>query len=310
MMRRLAPLAAAAALAATPLPSLGAGTVLHREQSLYQNILVVREPTRLCLRFSVRRQTRNQSCVDPEDGRRMVFAYTRMMMALLLLEPAPERILVAGLGGGTLPAALAALLPEAAIDVVEIDPAVVAVAERYFGFATTARLRVVVADARVFVKRALARDDRYHAVLLDAYGGDYIPEHLLTREFLAEVRGLLGVGGVVAANTFSASRLYHHESATYQAVFGTFFNFKAPGSGNRIVLAANGSLPPTAVLEANAAAWRAPLAAYGVPIDSYPALLAAATAVDWDAAARPLTDQYAPANLLQDAARMPQDAAR
>lgn len=301
--RPLRPLAAAAVLAALAVPGLGAGEVLHREQSLYQNILVVREPSRLCLRFSVRRQTRNQSCVDPQDGRRMVFAYTRMMMALLLLEPAPQRVLVAGLGGGTLPAALAALLPQATIDVVEIDPAVVAVAERYFGFRASARLRVVVADARVFVKRALARDARYHAVLLDAYGGDYIPEHLLTREFLAEVRGLLAVGGVVAANTFSASRLYHHESATYRAVFGTFFNFKTPGSGNRIVLAANGPLPTTAVLEANAAAWRAPLAAYGVPIESYPALLATAAAVDWDPAARPLTDQYAPANLLQDPAR-------
>lgn len=302
MRRRLA-LALAAALAGLASPRFAAAEVLHREQSLYQNILVVREPTRLCLRFSVRRQQRNQSCVDPEDGRRMVFAYTRMMMALLLLQPAPERILVAGLGGGTLPTALAALLPQAAIDVVEIDPAVVAVAERYFGFAASARLRVVVADARVFVKRALARGDSYGAVLLDAYGGDYIPEHLLTREFLAEVRALLEADGVLAANTFSASRLYHHESATYQAVFGTFFNFKTPGSGNRIVLAGNGPLPPAAVLEANAALWRAPLAAYGVPIDAYPARLAAATAVDWDEAARPLTDQFAPANLLQDAAR-------
>lgn len=292
---------AAAALVLAALPAVAATTVLHREQSLYQNILVVQEQERLCLRFSLRRQERNQSCMDPDAPQRMVFAYTRMMMAVLLLEPAPQRILMAGLGGGTLPTALAALLPTATIDAVEIDPAVVALAERYFDFAASERLKVTVADARVFVKRALAREERYDAVLLDAYGGDYIPEHLLTREFLAEVRELLPEGGVLAANTFSASRLYHHESATYQAVFGTFFNFKTRQSGNRIVLARKGPLPPTAVLAANAAVWREPLEPYGVPIDTYPELLDAN--VDWDADARPLTDQYAPANLLQEAGR-------
>lgn len=297
--RHLALAVTVAALLAAPAGA--AGKVLHQEQSLYQNILVVREPSRLCLRFSLRRQTRNQSCFDPDAPRRMVFGYTQMMMALLLLEPAPERILVAGLGGGTLPTALAALLPAATVDVVEIDPAVVALAKRYFGFEATARVRLEVVDARVFVKRALAREARYDAVLLDAYGGDYIPEHLLTREFLAEVRGLLPAGGVVAANTFSASRLYHHESATYRAVFGTFFNFKAPGSGNRIVLAKNGPLPTRAALDANAAAWRMALAPYGVPIHTYPPLLT--TEPDRDPNARVLTDQHAPANLLQGTAQ-------
>ena len=290
-----------AAAVVSAAPAGAAGKVLHQEQSLYQNILVVREPSRLCLRFSLRRQTRNQSCIDLDAPRRMVFGYTQMMMALLLLDPAPGRILVAGLGGGTLPTALAALLPDATVDVVEIDPAVVALAKRYFGFDATTRLRLEVADARVFVKRALAREARYDAVLLDAYGGDYIPEHLLTREFLAEVQALLPAGGVVAANTFSASRLYHHESATYQAVFGTFFNFKAPGSGNRIVLARNGPLPTRAVLDANAAQWRMALAPYGVPIDTYPPLLT--TEPDWDPNASVLTDQHGPANLLQGAAR-------
>ena len=292
---------AVAALAALATPVGAAGKVLHQEQSLYQNILVVREPSRLCLRFSLRRQTRNQSCIDPAAPRRMVFGYTRMMMALLLLDPAPGRILVAGLGGGTLPTALAALLPEATLDVVEIDPAVVALAKRYFGFEATARLRLEVADARVFVKRALARGERYDAVLLDAYGGDYILAHLLTREFLAEVRALLPPGGVVAANTFSASRLYDAESATYQAVFGTFFNLKTTGSGNRIVLARNGPLPTRAELAANAAVWRFSLAPYDVPIETYPPLLA--TERDWDQDASPLTDQHAPANLLQGTAR-------
>ena len=159
-------------------------------------------------------------------------------------------------------------------------------------------MRVFVSDARVFVKRALGRGERYDLVLLDAYGGDYIPEHLMTVEFLEEARRLLPPGGVLAANTFANSRLYDHESETYRAVFGLFFNLKTPASANRIVLATNGPLPAKPVLRANAKAWRARLRRYGVPIEDYPKRLS--LEVDWDVDKRPLTDQYAPANLLVD----------
>ena len=272
--------------------------VLHREKSLYQTLLITREPSRLCLRFALRDAMRNQSCVDPEDPRRMVLPYARMMMATLLLDPSPKRMLVVGLGGGTLPTAFARLLPKVEVDVVEIDPAVVAAARQYFGFDATDRLRVHVSDARVFVKRALASSARrYDAILLDAYGGDYIPEHLMTVEFLREVRGLLAPSGVLAANTFATSRLYDHESQTYREAFGEFFNFKTPASGNRIVLAQLGELPAANLLRDRAGRWEARLRPYGVPIRTYPARMS--MKADWDASKRALTDQYSPANLLR-----------
>ena len=96
----------------------------------------------------------------------------------------------------------------------------------------------------------------YDLILLDAYGGDYIPEHLMTAEFLEEVAGLLAPGGVVAANTFAHSQLYDHESVTYRQVFGPFYNLKRNDSDNRIVLAMNDSLPPKELLTSNANRWR------------------------------------------------------
>ena len=271
--------------------------VLHREQSLYHTILVVAEPRRLCLKFSVRDSTRNQSCVDPNDPKRMVFGYTRMMMAALLVVPEPQTVLMAGLGGGTLATALATLLPEVRIDVVEIDPAVVEAARTYFDFQETERVRVHIRDARVFVKRALQRDRQYDLVILDAYSGDYIPEHLMTAEFLDETRRLLAPGGAVAANTFATSQLYDYESETYRLVFGEFFNLRVSTSNNRVILATNGPLPDKAILRANSRAWRPALGPYDVPITSYPRRMS--TKVDWDPTKRPLTDQYAPANLLK-----------
>jgi spermidine synthase len=43
--------------------------------------------------------------------------------------------------------------------------------------------------------QALRGSKRYELIMLDAYEHQYIPEHMLTREFLSEVRALLQPGG-------------------------------------------------------------------------------------------------------------------
>ena len=288
---------ATALLGLALLAPLASAEVVHRERSLYQTILVVKQGRTLCLQFSLRRAQRNQSCLDERRPERMVLDYTRMMMAALLFGPAPQRILMVGLGGGTLPMALTAIYPQAQLDAVEIDPAVVQVAKRHFGFTESERLKVHVEDARVFTRRAVAAGRSYDLIMLDAFGADYIPEHLMTREYLADTRALLTGNGALAANTFAISQLYDHESATYFDVFGPFFNLKLPSSGNRVILAAKTQLPSLMTLNTRAAALDKSLAPYGIKIRSYPRRLK--SEIDWAADTRVLTDQYAPANLLQ-----------
>jgi spermidine synthase len=130
--------------------------------------------------------------------------------------------------------------------------------------------------------------------MLDAYDAQYIPEHLLTQEFLAQVRALLAPGGIVAANTFSSSRLYQNESVTYASVFGEFYNLK---SANRVILASNAPLPSLAQATHNAQLFEASLPPFSVNPQSVLSLFS--THIDWDPNARVLTDQYSPANLLQ-----------
>jgi spermidine synthase len=274
-----------------------AARVVHSESSLYQNILVTQVDTLRCMQFTVRKDQRNQSCVNMQSPQHLVFAYTRMMLAALLLNPSPKRILMVGLGGGTLPTALAMLYPDANIDVVELDPAVFEVAKKYFSFKPSPHMRVFVQDARVWGKRAAANPERYDLILLDAYNGDYIPEHLMTREYLRETEALLADDGVLVSNTFAISQLYHNESVTYADVFGTFFNLRSPDSSNRIIIARRQPLPDRAALDAVAKELEGTLKPLGVPIEDYPAQLT--TVADWDTHARVLTDQYSPANLLK-----------
>ena len=117
-------------------PAIAGQKLIHSEHSLYRQVLVYEDSDTRCLCFTRQCTIGRQSCMLLEHPERLVFEYTRMMLGALYLEPEPHRILIIGLGGGTLPRALERLLPEAQIDVVEIDPAVVRVAQQYFGFHT------------------------------------------------------------------------------------------------------------------------------------------------------------------------------
>lgn len=283
-------------------PVTATAQVVHEERSLYRNILVRDQGGVRCLLFSERRTSSRQTCMDLTDPDRLVFSYVRMMFAGLLLTPEPSRILLIGLGGGTMPRVFEALFPDARQDLIEIDPAVVRVAERFFDFQPSANMHVHVRDARVFVKRALLNDEKWDLILLDAFEADYIPEHLMTREFLEELEGVLAEDGVIVANTFATSRLYHHESATYRAVFPTVAALRLDDSYNRILLASDQSWPDTATLERRARELAPRLLRFGVLFESYPAALR--TEWSYDESARVLTDRYAPANLLQGRSRL------
>lgn len=273
-----------------------AAEVIHEERSRYRDITVTEEGNRRCMLFNVHRGDRNQTCMFVDDPDRLVFDYTRMSFAGLLLNPEPESVLVIGLGGGSIPTAFADLFPDARIDVVEVDDAVVQVARDFFQFVETDNMRVVVEDGRPFIKRAGLRGVTYDYIVLDAFSGDYIPEHMLTREFLEEVKAIMTEDSVLVANTFSTSRLYDHESVTYQRVFNEFFNFKLPTSGNRIIITQLAPLPPRGQLVTEAQRLADSVRKYGVPLQDYPRRLS--TRVDWDMSRRLLTDQYSPGNLL------------
>ena len=269
--------------------------VLYTEKSLYRNIFVYEEDGLRCMKFG-RYSSGRQTCMSLSDRNYLVFNYTRMMMASLYLNPSPKRVLIIGLGGGTLPSTLLKILPSVKIDAVEIDPAVVRVARKFFEFAPDQQTDVFEEDGRVFVKRMLKRRLKYDLVMLDAFDGEYIPEHLLTREFLVEVRGLLSERGVLAANTYADNRLYNHESATYYSAFGDFYSLTKDKKNNRVILIRLGGLPNIDELGRNADIVEAKLRVFGTGKDWLLPLFGVESG--WPPNTRILTDQYSPSNLL------------
>lgn len=267
--------------------------LLHSERSLYREVLVYETGGVRCICFTRFCRIGRQTCQDVKHPDRIVMNYPQMMLGSLFVKPEPKSVLIIGLGGGTIPRALHELVPQARIDVVEIDPAVVKVARRYFDLGNDSALNVIEADGRVQVKKALREQKSYDLIMLDAFDHEYIPEHLLTQEFLKEVRALLAPGGVLAANTFSSSRLYDHESTTYASVFPEFFNLKRE---NRVIIAANGPLPNAQQLQANSERFEQAFDSFGISASQLLPLFSRKQ--DWQRNARVLTDQYSPANLL------------
>ncbi len=114
-----------------------------------------------------------------------------------LLDRPVKKIAILGNAGGTTARAFGVFYPDAQIDGVEIDPAVTAVARRYFGLGDNPRLTVITADARPFL---LTTKERYDLIFIDAYRQPYVPFYLATAEFFKLCRERLNPGGIVALN--------------------------------------------------------------------------------------------------------------
>jgi len=107
-------------------------------------------------------------------------------------------VLCIGLGVGIVPMEFAR--QGARVDVVEINPAVVPVAVRFFDLETN-KLNLTLDDGRHFLNRCRKQ---YDVVVLDAFLGDSSPSHLMTREAFGSIRRVLRPGGTLVINSFGS----------------------------------------------------------------------------------------------------------
>jgi len=147
--------------------------------------------------------------VDPARRREVTSYYGEGSGVELAIDMHPRRVAeeslrigVIGLGAGTI-AALGHLGDT--VRFFEINPAVVDFARRYFTFLsdTPAHVEVVGGDARLSLERELRSPQERHAydvLAIDAFSGDAIPVHLLTREAFAVYRDALREDGILAVH--------------------------------------------------------------------------------------------------------------
>jgi spermidine synthase len=114
---------------------------------------------------------------NPDSG------YGRVFAALRELHPKkPLSVGIVGLGAGVV---AAWMRPGDTLAFYEISPRVVDIARREFTFLsdTAAKTEIVMGDGRLSLERELPRG--YDVLGIDAFSGDSIPMHLVTREAMA-----------------------------------------------------------------------------------------------------------------------------
>lgn len=177
----------------------------HEEVSEYSHIRIERKGDVRRLLFVRDDGTRVvESSIDLDSPATLQLAYTRSMFTSYWLAPNPERVLIVGLGGGGMVHFLEKHDPDLRIDAVEIDPAVVRIADEWFGVRSEGNVRVMTADAFDVLARA---ETRYDVLYMDAFlkpapdtDATGVPQRMRTLAFYESLRASLTEDGVVVFN--------------------------------------------------------------------------------------------------------------
>lgn len=177
-----------------------------------------------------------QSEMNIEQPDQLVFGYTRAMMSFLLLEPAPRRIAMIGLGGGSLAKYCYRHLPQSEMVVVEINPDIIALRNEFAIPADDARFKVLLGDGAEFVQ---TRDDEFDVLLVDGFDAAGLPDELSSQQFYDDCFGALSGNGILVANLWGSNCHYGALVSRLETSFaGRIAVVAADDSPNKIVLAA------------------------------------------------------------------------
>jgi len=145
-----------------------------------------------------------ESMLNVKKPHDLLVPYQRYMFASYLFQPKQEHVLLVGLGGGGMVHFLKHYDPDVRVDAVEIDPAIVKIAEGYFGVRSGGNVNIVTADGLRYLEKT---DQRYDVIYLDAFlkpapdtDPTGMPLRLKTLRFYKDIQGKLKPEGLVVFN--------------------------------------------------------------------------------------------------------------
>lgn len=184
------------------------------------------------LYFNVRLMQSEMSLKAPHD---LAIRYTQKMMAFLLFQPRPKRIVLIGLGGGSLIKFCYQRMPGTQLTAVELDPNVIAFRDTFLLPPDDDRLQVLEADGAEFLENTEKGID---ALLVDAFDKTGFAPSLANREFFDKAYAKLSGNGVLVINLAG-------EKETYAGLIGEAMHvfddqvivISVPDDGNHVLYA-------------------------------------------------------------------------
>jgi len=200
--------------------------ILVREKSDYNDIYVMQKGSKREMWFRKKNNFFLQSRIDVNKVDKLILVNTKLMISALLLQPAPKRILMIGLGGCAVSNFLSFLYPQVVIDVVEIDQKVIDISRKFFFLNETSNYKVHHDDGRRFIRK-MSDEKTYDLIYLDAFKSGSIPFHLKTIQFYEDVNRVLSPGGVVGSNLYGKSNLLKpNDWKTFSIKFNRIYCFE------------------------------------------------------------------------------------
>ena len=164
-----------------------------------------------------------------------------------------KNILVIGAGAYTMPEYFKNYYADANVSVIETDPEMISVGQKYFGL-DTGRISTEIGDARLIFNKEKA-GPKYDVIFSDAYNSFVsVPWYLLTEEWNETAKKELTPDGIYAVNFISGlegdkADFTKSVTATFAKTFPNYYVFAFGDSPNGVynvtLVGVNGSLPLT-----------------------------------------------------------------
>jgi len=207
------------------------------------------------MRYMMDSQNTAQSEMFLDSDNELAAPYSKYYDLYKFFSEKSDYVLMLGGGAFSYPKHFIATNQAGQMDVVEIDPAMTWLAEKYFKLKPDPRMTIINEDARVFLNTS---EKKYDAMFVDVFNATVaIPYHVITKEAIEKEYERLRDGGAVIVNIIatiegSGSEYFRAALATYKNVFPQVYAFpvQLPDNGyavQNIVLVAIKSPVPHAL---------------------------------------------------------------
>jgi spermidine synthase len=214
-------------------------------KSQYSHIRVRRKNQTLAMLFV--RDTKEEvveSILDLNEPSKLIVPYTRFMFLSYAFQPKHEKVLIVGLGGGSMVHFLRHHDPSVVIDVVEIDPEVVRIADEHFGVRASDRVSITTMDGVDYLSNTTSK---YDVIYMDAFlkpshqtDTTGVPIRLKTLQFYKLVQSTLKPGGLTVFNLNPHAGL-KEDVASIKDAFPQVYSFSIPRRSGQVIVASTAS---------------------------------------------------------------------
>jgi spermidine synthase len=225
----------------SPVESADQGTKVElEEKSAYSRIRVTKDKGVRTLWFVPESgEPIVESMVDMDKPHELLVPYTRYMFTSYFIRPKQTKVLIVGLGGGAMIHFLKHYDPQVKIDVVEIDPAVVKIAEKYFAIRNGGNVGIITQDALEYLK---STGEHYDVIYMDAFlkpsdatDKSGVPLRLKTIQFYKDIQKKLTENGLVVYNVHPHDKAPEDINNICEAFAQTYL-FRLPNFGGYVAV--------------------------------------------------------------------------